>query len=1072
MLFARFLAESDLLVEPATGMAVTLDECRELARERGVDWLELASSFATRMLPQIFRTGDPLLDVELPPETRSELEKALEALPREVFTADDSLGWVYQFWQSERKDEVNRSERKIGPEELPAVTQLFTEDYMVLFLLHNTLGAWWAGKVLAVNPELANNAADEIEICAACKVGGIDWTYLRFVREDGKPWRPAAGTFEDWPKLSRGIRLLDPCMGSGHFLVFALPILVALRMAEEGFPEQEAVDAVLRDNLYGLEIDSRCTQIAAFNLALAAWRRVGYRPLPRLHLACSGLSIGVSKAEWLKMAEQTTAAAPLPPERDLFGTKENLFSARIKGGFSRLYDLFEQAPMLGSLIDPRRMTGDIEAVDYLQLEPLIAPMLAAARTDEMTELAVAAQGMMKAAEILGSRFTLVVTNVPYLGRGKQEEVLRVFSEERYPDAKSDIATCFIRRSLQSCVAGGCVALVTPQSWLFLASYRALRQSLLESVEWNTVARLGPRAFEAIGGEVVNVALVSLTHRSRLDGHTFTGIDVKNAPDPIAKSLELRRGSLALVNQSQQLGNPDARVTLEAQGQLERLQVYCTSCLGLGTGDFSHYGRCFWEFPSLTSSWAFLQGPVETPRLWGGREHVVAWDYSVDRVRGMTDGERIQIHNQDQSGRLAWGKHGVAVGLMGSLKPTVYSGERHEKAVAALIPKSPDLLPALWTFCSSNEFHSLVRQLDHNVIVSNGTLVKIPFDVTEWKRLAAEKYPNGLPRPHSDDPMQWLFNGHPKGAEHPLHVAVARLLGYRWPRQTGSSFPDCPTHGPDGLEKHADPDEIVPLTPLRGEAPAAERLIALLADAFGPAWSAAKLAGLLANAGFEGKSLDDWLRDGFFAQHCDLFHQRPFVWHICDGRRDGFHALVNYHRLVGPAGEGRRVLETLLYAYLGDWIDRQRADQRAGVEGADGRLAAAEQLKGELEKILAGNPPYDIFVRWKPLHEQANGWEPDINDGVRLNIRPFMAARPLNARSRGACVLRSTPRIKWDKDRGKEPNRPREDFPWFWSCDGVSTDFPGGREFDGNRWNDLHYSRLVKEAARERHSKLS
>ena len=103
------------------------------------------------------------------------------------------------------------------------------------------------------------------------------------------------------------------------------------------------------------------------------------------------------------------------------------------------------------------------------------------------------------------------------------------------------------------------------------------------------------------------------------------------------------------------------------------------------------------------------------------------------------------------------------------------------------------------------------------------------------------------------------------------------------------------------------------------------------------------------------------------------------------------------------GGGR--LEKLIYSYLGDWIDRQRADQKAGVEGADARLAHAEHLKTELSKILEGEPPYDIFVRWKPLHEQPIGWDPDINDGVRINIRPFMTARPLNARGANACILR-------------------------------------------------------------------
>ena len=159
MLFARFLAETDLLIEPESGVAITLDEVQELAREKATDWLELASEYAERMLPQIFRKDDPVLQIALPPETRSEMEDLLKGLSKPVFEADDSLGWVYQFWQADKKDEVNKSEIKIGADELPAVTQLFTEDYMVLFLLHNTLGAWWAGKVLAGNPSLAASAA-------------------------------------------------------------------------------------------------------------------------------------------------------------------------------------------------------------------------------------------------------------------------------------------------------------------------------------------------------------------------------------------------------------------------------------------------------------------------------------------------------------------------------------------------------------------------------------------------------------------------------------------------------------------------------------------------------------------------------------------------------------------------------------------------------------------------------------------------------------------------------------------------------------------------------------------------
>ena len=156
LLFTRFLAENQLLQHPG-GASVTLPDCEELIREdllqpppqrefTAPDGRTLAVEFAARMLPAIFRADDPAGKVTLPPEHRAALCKLIDDLPRDVFLASDSLGWCYQFWQARRKEAVNRSGRKIGADELPSVTQLFTEDYMVDFLLDNTLGAWWAGK--------------------------------------------------------------------------------------------------------------------------------------------------------------------------------------------------------------------------------------------------------------------------------------------------------------------------------------------------------------------------------------------------------------------------------------------------------------------------------------------------------------------------------------------------------------------------------------------------------------------------------------------------------------------------------------------------------------------------------------------------------------------------------------------------------------------------------------------------------------------------------------------------------------------------------------------------------------
>jgi hypothetical protein len=404
--------------------------------------------------------------------------------------------------------------------------------------------------------------------------------------------------------------------------------------------------------------------------------------------------------------------------------------------------------------------------------------------------------------------------------------------------------------------------------------------------------------------------------------------------------------------------------------------------------------------------------------------------------------------------------------MSSLPAVLYTGEHYNDNTTVLLPHFEEHLSAIWTFCSSNDYFVAVRAHDASLKVPANTLAKVPFDLAHWQKVAAEKYPHGLPKPFSSDPTQWLFNGHPAGSDQPLHVAVARLLGYQWPRQTGSEFPDCPALGPDGLEKHADKDGVVCFSQVRNELPAADRLRALLADAYGKEWSHALERKLIAATGSKADSLEDWLVNDFFAQHGALFHNRPFIWHIWDGRKDGFNVLVNYHKLAGPNGEGHRTLETLTHAYLGDWIGRQRDAVKRDEAGAEDRLAAALELQGELKKIVAGEPPYDLFIRWKALADQPIGWNPDLNDGVRLNIRPFLAV-DLSRGKKGCGVLRSKLNVKWEKNKGTEPSRPKEDFPWFWKWDEQTVDFTGNGEFDGNRWNDCHYTTAFKRAAQER-----
>ena len=143
--------------------------------------------------------------------------------------------------------------------------------------------------------------------------------------------------------------------------------------------------------------------------------------------------------------------------------------------------------------------------------------------------------------------------------------------------------------------------------------------------------------------------------------------------------------------------------------------------------------------------------------------------------------------------------------MNRVRASVYLGGLFAKNCAVLSARSTGECAALLEFVITPAFEAEVRRLDGNLNTATSVFEKVPFNLEHWQKVAAEKYPHGLPKPFSSDPTQWLFNGHLRDSDQPLHVAVARLLGYQWPRQTGSSFPDCPALGPDGLEKLAEGD---------------------------------------------------------------------------------------------------------------------------------------------------------------------------------------------------------------------------------------------------------------------------
>ena len=448
MLFARFLAERGLLRNPEFDVQVSLEDCRELAKLEGLtDPWTIAERYAASMLPAVFRIDDPVLSIGLDPVQTQNLHRLVTELDVEVFQADDSLGWTYQFWRAAEKDAVNRSGVKIGADELPAVTQLFTEPYMVRFLLHNTLGAWWAGKVIAANPAIARTAADENELRAACSLPDYSFDMLRFIREgeDGL-WCAAAGTFPGWPRAAKAITMLDPCCGSGHFLTEALAILAALRQTEEHLSPADAVGAVLRDNLHGLEIDGRCVQIAAFAVALSAWSIGGWNTLPLPNIAWVGSPPPLTRPEFTGLAEG---------------------DAELGSALGALCDLFRRAPALGSLLDPTG--GDlVDPRRVSNIERLLIPIVEKARKAEpdIAEGTIAARGMADAAGLLSRKFILTVTNPPFQTRQSLNEEIRGHLDKNCVGASADLSAAVMKKFMDKLDNGSSIAvLITLESKL-------------------------------------------------------------------------------------------------------------------------------------------------------------------------------------------------------------------------------------------------------------------------------------------------------------------------------------------------------------------------------------------------------------------------------------------------------------------------------------------------------------------------------------------------------------------------------------------------------------------------------
>jgi len=731
-----------------------------------------------------------------------------------------------------------------------------------------------------------------------------------------------------------------------------------------------------------------------------------------MNLACSGIAPKGKMEDWVKLVGKVERADD---------------KARMENGMKMLYQHFQLAPDLGSLLDPTTIKADMYTASFEELQPVLKKALENEGDSEQLERGVMAAGIAKAGQLLARKYSLIITNVPFLTRNSQDEFLYNWADKHYPNSKYDLGTMIIERSLSMLFKHGCISIVSPQHWHFFKRYQSFRKKTLTNFCFGLTARLGSGAFETISGEVVNVMLFNI-FKTEKNENSFYVINLSSKGNASEKALLLHEEVLTALIQKEMFNNPELRIVdkSEVEGKVED---YGNCWQGIACSDTNRFVRFLWEIPNLGNGWILQQSNIKSSSFYGGCDQILFWEDGYGQIT------EVAQKGATFRGMSAWGKKGVSIGQFVSLQCALYLGGKFDGNAHVLTPFDENDLPAIWLFSTSEVFRSEIKKMTKSMAIKNNVINKVPIDIDYWRELAAESYPSGVPKPYSDDPTQWLFHGHTIKAQNPLQVALARVLGYRWPAENDTEMELAEEaraliEAVKAFDHLSDEDGIFCIPSVNAEQAGAERLRDYLQQVFAGEWNNQTITQLLQKEGATSSNLEDWLRKEFFIQHCKVFQNRPFIWHIWDGRNDGFSALVNYNKL------DKDNLSKLIYTYLNDWIRVCIAKKNAGESGAEGLLSAAQKLKENLEAILHGEAPYDIFVRWKSLEQQPIGWDPELNDGVRLNIRPFIEAD----------VLRKKPNIKWGVDRGKNP----PGSPW-------------GEVRD----NDKHLSLEEKRAAREK-----
>lgn len=432
-------------------------------------------------MPFLFEKLGDETEVLLPDDLLSSasiLAKVRAALTPEICSDVEVIGWLYQFYISEKKSKIEEGFKKnvkASAENIPAVTQLFTPHWIVKYLVQNSLGRLW----LKLHPE--SLLKEHMEY---------------YVPDDPEHPTPVPTDIE----RPEDIRVCDPCCGSAHMLIYAFDILYLI-YEECGYAPADIPGLILKYNLYGLELDPRAAALSCFALVMKA--RSKYSRFLRNPTQPNICTLGAvsftpdeKKAYFERSGQWTVGSGQKDPQ------------ALLPAAFYATLDQFEEADNFGSLIVPE-MENAAALLPIFESKDMSGDLLIYATHQKVLKV-------LKMASYLAPRYHVVVTNPPYLGGKNMNSRLKVFAADNYPNSKSDLFAMFIERCAKMCAPHGTVAMITMQSWMFLSSFEDIRKWILNEKTIVSMAHLGARAFDTIGGEVVSTTAFTLANEHVAD----------------------------------------------------------------------------------------------------------------------------------------------------------------------------------------------------------------------------------------------------------------------------------------------------------------------------------------------------------------------------------------------------------------------------------------------------------------------------------------------------------------------------------------------------------------------------